>query len=599
MDTQQIDVMVADASHEVYVDTILETIRNAAAVRGTGIAERTHEYVATKMKEGKAIIALCGDTFAGFTYIESWGNKQYVATSGLIVHPDFRGLGLAKRIKQASFQLARLRWPKAKIFSLTSGAAVMKMNTELGYVPVTFNELTDDEAFWKGCEGCINHDILVAKTASSASVQPCYTIRQSRGTSKKNKKEITFKRYSTMEEKKKKVVVAFSGGLDTSFTVMYLAKEKGYEVYAACANTGGFSEEQLKTNEENAYKLGATKYVTIDVTQEYYEKSLKYMVFGNVLRNGTYPISVSSERIFQALAIARYANEIGADAIAHGSTGAGNDQIRFDMTFLVLAPNVEIITLTRDMALSRQEEIDYLNKHGFSADFTKLKYSYNVGLWGTSICGGEILDSAQGLPETAYLKHVEKEGSEQLRLTFEKGELKAVNDEKFDDPIKAIQKVEEIGAAYGIGRDMHVGDTIIGIKGRVGFEAAAPMLIIGAHRFLEKYTLSKWQQYWKDQVANWYGMFLHESQYLEPVMRDIEAMLQESQRNVNGTAILELRPLSFSTVGVESEDDLVKTKFGEYGEMQKGWTAEDAKGFIKVTSTPLRVYYNNHKDEEI
>ena len=356
-----------------------------------------------------------------------------------------------------------------------------------------------------------------------------------------------------MENKKKKVVVAFSGGLDTSYTVMYLAKEKGYEVHAACANTGGFSAEQLKTNEENAYKLGATKYVTLDVTQEYYEKSLKYMVFGNVLRNGTYPISVSSERIFQALAIARYANEIGADAIAHGSTGAGNDQVRFDMTFLVLAPGVEIITLTRDNNLSRQEEIDYLNANGFSADFTKLKYSYNVGIWGTSICGGEILDSAQGLPETAYLKHCTKEGSEQLRLTFEKGELKAVNDVVYDNPIKAIQKVEEIGAAYGIGRDMHVGDTIIGIKGRVGFEAAAPMLIIGAHRFLEKYTLSKWQQYWKDQVANWYGMFLHESQYLEPVMRDIEAMLTESQRNVNGTAILELRPLSFSTVGVERQ----------------------------------------------
>lgn len=398
---------------------------------------------------------------------------------------------------------------------------------------------------------------------------------------------------------KKKVVVAYSGGLDTSFTVMYLTKEKGYEVYAACANTGGFSSEQLKKNEENAYKLGAKKYITLDVTQEYYEKSLKFMVFGNVLRNGTYPISVSSERIFQALSIARYANEIKADAIAHGSTGAGNDQIRFDMTFLVMAPGVEIITLTRDMALSRQQEIDYLNKNGFSADFAKLKYSYNVGIWGTSICGGEILDSAQGLPESAYLKQVTKHGSEQLHLEFKKGELYAINGEVFEDKIKAIQKVEEIGAPYGIGRDMHVGDTIIGIKGRVGFEAAAALLIIGAHRFLEKYTLSKWQQYWKDQVANWYGMFLHESQYMEPVMRDIEAMLTESQRNVDGTAILELRPLSFSTVGVESKSDLVKTKFGEYGEMQKGWTAEDAKGFIKVTSTPLRVYYANHKDEKI
>ena len=398
---------------------------------------------------------------------------------------------------------------------------------------------------------------------------------------------------------KKKVVVAFSGGLDTSFTVMYLAKEKGYEVYAACANTGGFSPEQLKQNEENAYKLGAKKYVTLDVTQEYYDKSLRYMIYGNVLRNGTYPISVSSERIFQALAIARYANEIGADAIAHGSTGAGNDQIRFDMTFLVCAPGVEIITLTRDMTLTREYEVNYLNEHGFKADFAKLKYSYNVGLWGTSICGGEILDSTLGLPDSAYLKQVEKQGEEELRLTFENGELKAVNGETFSDPVKAIQRVEEIGAPYGIGRDMHVGDTIIGIKGRVGFEAAAPMLIIAAHKFLEKYTLSKWQQYWKDQVANWYGMFLHESQYLEPVMRDIEAMLESSQRNVTGTAILKLMPKHFETVGVDSPNDLVKNKLGEYGEVQKGWTAEDAKGFIKVTSTPLRAYYANHPDEKI
>ncbi len=575
-----VKIEVASQKHIKYVSEILKTIEDATKVRGTGIAKRKPEYIEQKINEGKAIIAMDGDKFVGFCYIESWDHEKFVANSGLIVKEEYRGQGVAKRIKRMAFELSREKFPDAKIFGLTTGAAVMKINTELGYVPVTFSDLTTDPTFWKGCESCINYDILCRNDCTR-----CLCTG------------MLYDPAKHPEDKRKKVVVAYSGGLDTSFTIMYLTKEMGYDVYAACANTGGFSEQQLRENEERAYKLGAKKYVTLDVTGEYYEKSIKYMVYGNVLRNGTYPISVSSERIFQALAVARYAKEIGAQAIAHGSTGAGNDQVRFDMTFLVAAPDMEIITLTRDMNLSRQQEVDYLNQHGFKADFTKLKYSYNVGLWGTSICGGEILDSKQGLPETAYLKQVTKDGSEQISLEFKAGVLVGVNGEKFDDGVKAVQKVESIAAPYGVGRDMHVGDTIVGIKGRVGFEAAAPMLIIAAHKFLEKFTLSKWQQYWKDQVANWYGMFLHESQYLEPVMRDIEAMLTESQRNVTGKVTLELRPYGFSTVGVDSPNDLVKSKLGEYGETQKGWTAEDVKGFIKVLSTPLRVYYGNHKDE--
>lgn len=393
----------------------------------------------------------------------------------------------------------------------------------------------------------------------------------------------------------KKVVLAYSGGLDTSFCVKYLSEELGYEVYTALANTGGFSEEELASVEKRAYALGAKKHVNLDITGDYYSKCIKYMVFGNVLRNKTYPISVSSERTFQALAIVNYANEIGADAIAHGSTGAGNDQVRFDLTFEVFAPQMEIITPTRDMKLSREYEINYLKEHGFEADFTKMEYSINKGLWGTSVGGKETLCSATNLPDHAYPSQLSKEGTEQLELEFCCGEIVAVNGEQCSG-VEAIRKIEAIGAAWAIGRDTHVGDTIVGIKGRVGFEAAAPMLIIKAHELLEKHTLTKWQQYWKEQLGNWYGMFLHEAMYSEPVMRDVEKFLDSSQRNVSGKVYITLRPYCFTLVGISSEHDLMNSSFAAYGEDNKAWTADDVKGFTKILSMPLKIYNKVNDD---
>jgi argininosuccinate synthase len=376
---------------------------------------------------------------------------------------------------------------------------------------------------------------------------------------------------------------------------MYLSQDLGYEVYTALANTGGFSADDLKKTEERAYQLGAAKHVNLDITREYYAKSIKYMIFGNVLRNGTYPISVSSERIFQAMAVINYAKEIGADYVAHGSTGAGNDQVRFDLTFDILAPEIGILTPTRDLMLTREQEINYLKEHGFEADFAKMEYSINKGLWGTSIGGKETLKSEQTLPEEAYPSQLIETQEKTLTVSFLKGEIAAVNGTAYEDKVKAIQTIEKITSQYAIGRDMHIGDTIIGIKGRVGFEAAAPLVIIHAHKMLEKHTLTKWQQYWKEQVGNWYGMFLHEAQYLDPVMRDIEAFLQSSQRNVTGTVIVQLHPYRYTLVGVDSDFDLMKTDFGEYGEINKAWTPEDVKGFTKIAAIPTKIYHTVQK----
>ncbi|MGE0589050.1 MAG: argininosuccinate synthase [Cyclobacteriaceae bacterium] len=389
----------------------------------------------------------------------------------------------------------------------------------------------------------------------------------------------------------KKVVLAFSGGLDTSYCAKMLSEDLGYEVHTLTVNTGGFSAQELADIEKRALALGVSSHKNIDETSNYYQKVIRFLIFGNVLKNSTYPLSVSAERMSQALAVARYANEIRAQAIAHGSTGAGNDQVRFDMIFHILAPAMEIITPIRDKKLSREEEIDYLKTKGVSFNFEKAKYSINKGLWGTSVGGKETLNSMGMLPEEAWPTSVTKTKAEEATLGFTKGELTKVNGQSFSDPVDAIQTLNEIAAPFGIGRDIHVGDTIIGIKGRVGFEAAAPVLIIKAHHALEKHVLTKWQLSWKDQLSQFYGNWLHEGQYLDPIMRDIEAFLTNSQTNVTGSVSITLLPYRFQINGIESPFDLMSAKFGKYGEMNLGWTGEDVRGFSKVFGNQTMIYH--------
>lgn len=393
----------------------------------------------------------------------------------------------------------------------------------------------------------------------------------------------------------KKLVLAYSGGLDTSYCAHYLSRQEGYQVHAVTVNTGGFSSEDLESIREKALELGAHNYKALDAVQSFYDKVVKYLIFGNVLRNNTYPLSVSAERIIQAMEIAQYARSIGALYIAHGSTGAGNDQVRFDMIFQIMAPDIEIITPIRDRKLSREEEIDYLQKAGINYTWEKAKYSVNQGLWGTSVGGEETLGSRKALPDEAYPSQLKKKDTSTAVLEFTKGEFTALNGQT-DSPVNNIRKLEQIASAFAIGRDIHVGDTIIGIKGRVGFEAAAPLLILKAHHLLEKHTLGKWQQYQKEQIANFYGMLLHEGQYLDEVMRNIECFLEDSQRYVSGSVFVSMFPYRFELEGIESEFDLMDSAFGSYGEMNNEWSAADAKGFIRILSNSGRIAGQTHQE---
>ena len=397
--------------------------------------------------------------------------------------------------------------------------------------------------------------------------------------------------------KNNKVVLAFSGGLDTSFCVKYLSIEKGMEVHALTVNTGGFSAEEAEGLQQKALELGAKSFHIAQIEQDYYQHCVRYLIYGNVLRNNTYPLSVSAERMFQALETAKYARQIGASAVAHGSTGAGNDQVRFDLVFQTLAPELDIITPIRDLRLSRQEEIDYLQKNGIQWNWTKAKYSINQGLWGTSVGGAETLSSHLPLPEEAFPSPLVATSPKVLQLHFVKGELVGIDHETYAHPVEAIHALQNIAKDYAIGRDIHVGDTIIGIKGRVGFEAAAPLIIVKAHHLLEKHTLSKWQLYWKEQMGNWYGMLLHEGQYLEPVMRNVEGFLESTQEYVSGQVSVALHPYRFELQGISSPYDLMQSSFGQYGEMNNAWSGDDVKGFTKILANAGKIYQAVHQEK--
>ena len=572
----KIEVRIAHAGDIDQALSICNQIEESARVRKTGIAKRDSVYIKKKMIDGNAVIAFCNTKIAGFSYIETFQDQEFVANSGMIVFPEFRQHGIAKLIKSEIFRLSREKFPKAKIFSITTSIPVLKMNIALGFKPVNFKHLTQSEDFWKGCKSCANYDIL---TRNQRKMCLCSGLL-----------------YNPSEKKPKnrlligdKILLAYSGGLDTSYCLKYLINQ-GYEVHTAVVNTGGFNKEELRDIEKKAYIVGSKSHRNIEAKKDYYDRCIKYLIFGNVLRNNTYPLSVSSERFFQAIKIAEYANDIGSGAIGHGSTGAGNDQVRFDLAFQILCPDKLIISPIRDMKLSRREEMDYLKDQGVDTSWEKARYSINKGLWGTSIGGNETLSSDRNFPEDSYQNSLKENESRKIKLEFKKGELIAI-DGKINNPVENILELEKAASRFAIGRDIHVGDTLIGIKGRVGFEAASAMIILKAHHLLEKHVLSKWQLYWKEQLSNWYGMLLHEAQYLDPVMRDIEAFLIRSQERVSGKVNVRLHPFRFELIGIESPFDIMQSQTARYGEINQDWSAEEIKGFIKIFGNQMKIYH--------
>ena len=586
-DTEQFTIELANEGHVRYAEQLSLMLEESAKARGIGIAKRPPEYLARKMTDGKAVIAFHqSGRLAGFSYIETWTHSKYVANSGLIVDPEYRNSGLGKRIKHAIFELSRKQYPNARIFSITTSHAVMKMNTELGFKPVPFSELTTDEEFWQGCGTCRNFDILTRNNRKhclcTGLLFDPHTVRAT----------------AVRKQENRLVVLAFSGGLDTSYCAKYLSAEMGLHVHSVVVNTGGFTRDDLEEIEKAAYRLGVKQHIVLDETESYYQKCIRYLIFGNVLRNNTYPLSASAERVFQATALARYAREIKAGSIAHGSTGLDNDQVRFEIPFNILIPAATVLAPIRDNHVSRNAEIEYLKKHGVEMNWSKAQYSTNKGLWGTTVGGRETFTSSEWLPEEAYSTRLVNQEPQTVELQFSRGELTGINAQQFDNPVQAIQQLERLAGGYAIGRDMHVDDTTIGIKDRMGFEAAAPLVIIKAHHALEKHVLTKWQLYWKDQLANWYGTMLHEGQFLDPVMRNLESFLADMQKNVTGTISVHLAPYRFQILGVTSPHDLLSPEYSVYNEAHHGWTGDDVRGFSKMLANPYAIYYKVNKNDD-